>query len=158
MIQILYIIVNCFEYVYIYKPETSRPANSEKYLICLYYKDNLSKEFKNNLINIIDEWYKLSEKTTDSENIIFNNIKISNHFIQILNEYNEKYIKNQMYYLNNTIELSKNKIDKEKYYEIIQEQVKNAKKWCIKYGVEINKDSIYYKKQETENPGSPYLS
>ena len=158
MVQILYIMVNCFEYVYIYKPETSRPANSEKYLICLYYKDNLSKEFKNNLIDIIDGWYKLSEKITDSENIIFNNIKISNHFIQILNEYNEKYIKNQMYYLNNTIELSKNKIDKEKYYEIIQEQVKNAKKWCNKYDVEINKDSIYYKKQETENLGSPYLS
>ena len=150
MLQILYIITNCFQYVYIYKPETSRPANSEKYLICLYYKDNLSKEFKNNLINIIDEWYKLSEKITDSENVIFKNVKVSNNFIRILNEYNEKYIKNQMFYLNKTIELSKNKIDKEHYYEIIQEQVKNAKNWCTKYDVEINKESIYYKKQGSD--------
>jgi cap1 methyltransferase len=149
MMQILYIVCNCFEYVYIYKPETSRPANSEKYLICLYYKDNLTKEFKNNLVNIIDEWFKLSEQVQDSENVIFKNVKVSNYFIKILNDYNEKYIKNQMFYLNKTIELSQNKIDKEKYYEIIQEQVKNAKIWCTKYGVEINKESIYYKKQET---------
>jgi 23S rRNA U2552 (ribose-2'-O)-methylase RlmE/FtsJ len=150
MLQILYIVSNCFQHVYIYKPETSRPANSEKYLVCLYYKDNLSKEFKNNLINIIDEWYKLSEKITDSENVIFKNVKVSNNFIRILNEYNEKYIKNQMFYLNKTIELSKNKIDKEHYYEIIQEQVKNAKNWCTKYDVEINKESIYYKKQGSD--------
>ena len=49
MVQILYIISCCFEKVYIYKPETSRPANSEKYLVCLYYKDNLSESAKNNL-------------------------------------------------------------------------------------------------------------
>ena len=35
MVQILYIISCSFEKVYIYKPETSRPANSEKYLICM---------------------------------------------------------------------------------------------------------------------------
>jgi cap1 methyltransferase len=158
MLQIMYILLNCFQYVYIYKPETSRPANSEKYLVCLYYKDNLSEEFKNSLINLIDEWYKLSQKisdsnsnsnsdsNSDSESIIFKNIKVHNSVIQILNKYNEKYIKNQMFYLNKTIELSKIKLEKEHYHEIIQEQVENAKKWCTKYNVEINKESIYYKK------------
>jgi hypothetical protein len=48
--------------------------------------------------------------------------------------------------LNNTINLAQNKIDKEKYYEIIQTQVNNAIKWCKKYTIEINKNSIYYKK------------
>ena len=51
-----------------------------------------------------------------------------------------------MFYLNNTIQLTQNKIDKEKYYEIIQTQVHNAINWCTKYNVEINKNSIYYKK------------
>jgi 23S rRNA U2552 (ribose-2'-O)-methylase RlmE/FtsJ len=54
MIQILYIICNCFEHMYIYKPETSRPANSEKYLVCMYYKDNLTKSNKHNLLKIIE--------------------------------------------------------------------------------------------------------
>ena len=48
--------------------------------------------------------------------------------------------------VNNTINLAQNKIDKEKYYEIIQTQVNNAIKWCKKYNIEINKNSIYYKK------------
>jgi hypothetical protein len=80
------------------------------------------------------------------DSIIFKNIKIDNHFIQRLNEYNSKYMDNQMFYLNNTIQLAQKKIDKEKYYEIIQKQLTNALQWCQKYDVEINKNSIYYKK------------
>jgi uncharacterized protein YlaN (UPF0358 family) len=82
----------------------------------------------------------------EDESIIFKNIKIDNSFIQRLSEYNEKYMDTQMFYLNNTIKLSESKIDKEKYYEIIQKQVNNAIDWCEKYNIEINKNSIYYKK------------
>ena len=146
MVQILYIISCCFEKVFIYKPETSRPANSEKYLVCLYYKDNLCEISKNNLLNIIEKWYKISQTIGEDYSIIFKNIKVNSLFIQRLNEYNEKYMEPQMFYLNNTIELSQTKIEKEKYYEIIQTQVNNAINWCNKYDIEINKESIYYKK------------
>jgi 23S rRNA U2552 (ribose-2'-O)-methylase RlmE/FtsJ/uncharacterized protein YlaN (UPF0358 family) len=146
MIQILYIVSLCFEEIYIYKPDTSRPANSEKYLICLYYKDNLTELSKNKLLDIIEKWNKVVSSLKEDETIIFKNIKINNLFIQRLNEYNEKYMDTQMYYLNNTIQLSNEKINKEKYYEIIQKQVNNAIDWCNKYDIEINKNSIYYKK------------
>jgi len=144
MIQITYIISCCFEEVYIYKPETSRPANSEKYLICMYYKNNLSEETKSILLNIIEEWNNIEADEINS--IYFKNISVDNSFIQKLNEYNEKYMNEQIYYLNNTIELSNNKIEKEEYYKIIQKQVKNAIDWCVKYNIDINKNSIYYKK------------
>ena len=144
MIQLLYIISLCFEKVYIYKPETSRPANSEKYLVCMYYKDNLTENTKLTLLNIIEKWQNLTMKPDES--IIFDNIKMDNKFIQRLNEYNEEYMEQQIFYLNNTIELAQNKIDKEVYYDIIQMQVTNAIEWCTKYGVDINKESIYYKK------------
>ena len=146
MIQILYIISLSFEKVYIYKPETSRPANSEKYLVCLYYKDNLSELVKNNLLDIIEIWNNITNTLQEDETIIFENIKIDNKFIQHLNEYNEKYINSQLFYLNNTIKLAENKIEKNQYYEIIQKQLNNAINWCTKYNIEINKDSIYYKK------------
>ena len=42
--------------------------------------------------------------------------------------------------------MDNNKIEKENYYKIIQKQVKNAIDWCIKYDIEINTNSIYYKK------------
>jgi cap1 methyltransferase len=142
----LYIISLSFEKVYIYKPETSRPANSEKYLVCLYYKDNLSESVKNNLLDIIEIWNNITNTLQEDETIIFENIKIDNNFIQHLNEYNEKYIDSQLFYLNNTIKLAENKIEKNQYYEIIQKQLNNAINWCTKYNIEINKDSIYYKK------------
>jgi 23S rRNA U2552 (ribose-2'-O)-methylase RlmE/FtsJ len=144
MIQILYIISCSFQKVFIYKPETSRPANSEKYIVCLYYKNNLSKEYLEKLLSIIQIWQNLDINEDDS--VIFKNIKIDNRFIQKLDEYNEKYMNNQIYYLNNTINLAEKKIDKDKYYEIIQKQVQNAIEWCEKYNIEINKNSIYYKK------------
>ena len=150
MVQILYIVSCCFENVCIYKPETSRPANSEKYLICMYYKDNLSNESKTNLLNIIEKWQDETFTLHEDKNIIFQNIQVDNTFIQKLNEYNAKYMDIQMFYLNNTIKLSQNKIDKEQYYEIIQKQVNNAIEWCNKYQIEINKNSIYYKKNIIE--------
>lgn len=145
MIQILFIVFYCFEEVYLYKPETSRPANSEKYLVCLYYKDNLTEQEKINLLNIINIWYEMSLNLDKKDSIILKNIKINNSFIHKLEEYNKSYIESQMYFLNNTLELAKNKIDKNKYNDIIQEQVKNAIQWCKNYNIEINKNSIYYK-------------
>ena len=59
----------------------------------------------------------------------------------IINPYNYPYYLSICF-----INLAQNKIDKEKYYEIIQTQVINAIKWCNKYNIEINKNSIYYKK------------
>jgi len=149
MVQILYIVSSCFEEVYIYKPETSRPANSEKYLVCMYYKDNLSNESKSNLLKIIELWNDKIVELTEDDYIIFKDIKVSNSFIQNLNNYNEQYMETQIYYLNSTIKLAEHKIEKDKYYEIIQNQVNNAIEWCKKYDMEINKNSIYYKKNLT---------
>ena len=146
MIQILYIVSSSFDEVYIYKPETSRPANSEKYLVCMYYKDNLSDTSKNNLLKIIELWNDKTLELTEDDSIIFKDIKVSNSFIQNLNNYNEQYMETQIYYLNSTIKLAEHKIEKDKYYEIIQNQVNNAIEWCKKYDMEINKNSIYYKK------------
>jgi cap1 methyltransferase len=146
MVQLMYIIYESFEHVFIYKPDTSRPANSEKYIICLNYKDNLTKLEKNNMIQHIETWNNLSNSLSKENSVIFKNIRVDNNFISKLEEYNNLYINNQMYYLNKTIELAQNKFDKDKYHDIIQNQVTNALKWCEKYNVEINKNSIYYKK------------
>ena len=149
MVQILYIVSSCFDEVYIYKPETSRPANSEKYLVCMYYKDNLSDLSKSNLLKIIELWNNKIVELTGDDSIIFKDMKVSNSFIQNLNNYNEQYMETQIYYLNSTIKLAEHKIEKDKYYEIIQNQVNNAIEWCNKYDIEINKNSIYYKKNLT---------
>ena len=49
-IQIIFILSSVYDNVYICKPNTSRIANSEKYLVCKNYKHNrnLIKYFINN--------------------------------------------------------------------------------------------------------------
>lgn len=36
-IHLLYLLTLCYKEVYIYKPKTSRPTNSEKYIVCKYF-------------------------------------------------------------------------------------------------------------------------
>lgn len=53
-VSLLYLMVNCFKRVLIVKPETSRDANSEVYIIGISYKDNLSELQINRLYDILN--------------------------------------------------------------------------------------------------------
>tara|TARA_A100001015_G_C15010108_1_gene722623 strand:- start:892 stop:2079 length:1188 start_codon:yes stop_codon:yes gene_type:complete len=143
-VQLIKLLVHSFEKVYIHKPDTSRPANSEKYLVCINFKDNLSLDNKNHLLKLIKKWDDLNIDENDS--ILIKNLKVENKLIHQLNNFNELYMINQIHYLNKTIELIKNKPSKENYYKIIKDQVDTAIIWCKKYNTKINEDSIYYKK------------
>ena len=142
--QMLSLVIENFEKINIYKPETSRPANSEKYLICQGFKNNLTKEQKSNYLDILKIWNNL--QLGEDKSVIFNNFKLDNNILYKINEYNKIYIDKQLYFLNNTIKITQNKPNKDEYYDIIKNQVLQAIKWCNKYNVTINKNSIYYKK------------
>jgi 23S rRNA U2552 (ribose-2'-O)-methylase RlmE/FtsJ len=143
MVQIMYLLYSVFEKVIIYKPETSRPANSEKYIVCINFHDNISQENKNKLIENIKVW---DDITNEENTAMFENIKIDADFLHKLSEHNLKYIEYQMHYLKNTIKLSETKMEKNEYNKLINNQVSCAINWCKKYGVKINENSIYYKK------------
>ena len=70
-------------------------------------------------------------------------IHIENELYKILHDYNENFVKNQIYYLQHTINLIKNNnniISK----DILFKQIKNAIDWCNQNNIPINKKSIYY--------------
>ena len=144
MAQILNILYSSFDKLFLYKPNTSRPANSEKYIICMGFLDNISQFEKNLLLNIIAQWQEL-ETTHQLENrsIIFKKMKIDNIFIKKLADYNQSYIKNQIYFLQYTINIAKNHLDKDEYKKILKKKIKIAIDWCTKYGVPINNNSGY---------------
>lgn len=145
--QFLAILTAHFRIVNIYKPETSRPANSEKYLVCQDFLDNISSEQKYNYLLIIKLWNELLNKLEiKNSSFIFQSMNVNSQLIHLIAEYNELYVKKQLHYLNNTIKLTQNKPSKEEYYQIIKNQVATAIKWCQKYQVSINTNSIYYKK------------
>ncbi len=52
---LLFLLWNCFDHLSAFKPATSKEGNSEVYLICRGFRDNLSAEQKQNLLKRSDE-------------------------------------------------------------------------------------------------------
>ena len=66
-----------YKYVYFHKPKTSRPANSEKYIICSLFKNNIAPETLKTLKNIIQSGiynYMCQILTTDEISDTYNYI------------------------------------------------------------------------------------
>ena len=142
-IQCMQLLVENFKEVHIYKPETSRQANSEKYIVCLYFKNDCGPEYKENLLLNIKKWNELPKEK--NEYIILNK-QINNHILYDLNKFNDQFVKNQIQYIDGIIQMIKCKLDKDEYHSILKKQVFKAIEWCKKYNIPINEDSIYYKK------------
>ena len=142
-IQLLYLLNYSFEKVYIFKPETSRPANSEKYIVCFNFLNNLSNQYKHNLLLNIKNW---SNNIHNKLYIGFDNFKINNELIYDLIKFNDEYLKLQIKFIDYILNIIKNKLSKNEYHDTLKDQVFKAIDWCNKYYISINKNSIYYKK------------
>lgn len=70
-VQLLMLLNYFYEEVYITKPNTSRPANSEKYIVCQDFKGfdtpEIKKNFINKLIAGLVKWNSLDRKAAETE-------------------------------------------------------------------------------------------
>jgi 23S rRNA U2552 (ribose-2'-O)-methylase RlmE/FtsJ len=98
-IEVIYLLCNLYENVFIFKPNTSRCANSEKYIICRNYKNNNKKI----ITNIIENFDLLINKV-DMIYSLFN-IQFNQLFITKLQEINSIYGQQQLENIKNTINL-----------------------------------------------------
>lgn len=136
-VQIIYLLNTLFNKVNIYKPSTSRSANSEKYLVCIGFK-GISHNIKNNCFRLFNEIIKCTCKN----NNISLNIKVPNDFMHYIDKYNEKFVNNQIVFLNKTLNII-NKNNNIYINNIKKIQIKNAKEWCNKHKIPINYNSLY---------------
>jgi len=98
-IEVIYLLCNLYESVFIFKPNTSRCANSEKYIICRNFKNNNKKI----ITNIIENFDLLINKV----DVIYSlfNIELNQLFITKLQEINSIYGQQQLENIKNTINL-----------------------------------------------------
>lgn len=136
-LKIIYILYCLYDELYIEKLMTSRPANSEKYIIAKGYK-GINSKLLCSFFNIIIYWNK---------NIVdINEITLPPEFIKEIKIFNDNYVDKQIYYITKTYNLANKKMNKKIHDALIFKQVKNAVSWCKKFNVDINTKSIYYKK------------
>jgi cap1 methyltransferase len=136
-LDLCYLLSSFYTEVYIVKPNTSRYANSERYIVCKNFKFESSKEF--------------SAKFHASLTILYNSelsikrvirFSIPYYFLTRIEEINAIFGQQQIETINNTLTLINMiypnvKQEKIEYYK--KNNIQKCINWCIKYKVSYNK-------------------
>lgn len=132
ILQLIYLLNSLYEKVYIVKPNTSRYANSERYIVCKYFKLKDSKEIFYPLLNNISQI-----NNYEYINSIYDE-KINYYFLIKMEEINAVIGQQQIEYITNTIELIEND-NKEIISRFIKNNINKCINWCIKYKIPFYK-------------------
>ena len=138
--SLIYLLFCCYKEVYITKPNTSRAANSEKYIVCKGFL-GLDPLYLQKLYICVNSFKFLTQNGNKVHQLF--NYDFNKKFISNLNKINTYFYKNQIYSIKNTLDLiKKGGLDVE-FNETIKNQTLLAFKWCKHYRVSINYNSKY---------------
>lgn len=132
--DILYLLCSLYKKVYIVKPNSSRLANSEKYIVCKYFKGCS----KNLISSIINEYSKLLHYDSVSSIIDYN---LDYYFINKLEEFNAIFGQQQIENINNTLALTIN-AKNEKIESLKKNNIQKSIQWCEKFNIPHNKSGL----------------
>jgi 23S rRNA U2552 (ribose-2'-O)-methylase RlmE/FtsJ len=130
-VDIIYILCSFYEKVSIIKPQTSRHANSERYIVCTgfqYYSNHLFR----------DHVFSSFEKMATTENIptrFLRDYNIPYIFLKRIEECNAVIGQNQLECINNTINLIENKYKNEKIDFLKKTNISKCISWCVQNGM-----------------------
>jgi len=136
--DILCILASFYEKVYITKPNSSRYANSEKYIVC-----------KNFLLPSCDKFFPFIHRSfekmvspSNSGKILyinsFLNMPLPLCFVTKIEEYNAILGQQQIENIHYTILLIDNKHNQDKIDTLIKGNIQKCMQWCVKYNVNHN--------------------
>lgn len=152
-LEMLYLLSTVYEEVYVIKPHTSRHANSEKYVVCKKFRENL------NLRELIIKFYSLLKdmrmrsvsnadmrSNTDmriESNTIFSilNIEIPYLYINKVEEYNAIFGQQQIENIYMTLQLIINN-KRDKLEMMKKTHIQKCIEWCQKYDIPYHKNIL----------------
>lgn len=117
MVKLLSILYRVYENIAFIKPHTSRPANSEKYVVCMNFKGA-----------------PLSLRIA-ARNVLYDYITIDPKFAKRLSEINDILVKKQIKAIDDVLMLIMSSPSEETLKILANEGIQASKNWCIKYGV-----------------------
>jgi 23S rRNA U2552 (ribose-2'-O)-methylase RlmE/FtsJ len=147
--QLLYFISCLYNEVYLVKPLTSRPANSEKYIVALSYKGfhtNLVEQYYiSQLENLLNTWDTITSNGLVIKSIFENPPKF---FYDRVSEYNTSGYKQQSEYIDKILKIIEKKPTWNELEIILDQQSEKAIEWCQEYHLSINLESYFYQKYQ----------
>jgi 23S rRNA U2552 (ribose-2'-O)-methylase RlmE/FtsJ len=138
--DLLYLLSSFYQKVYIIKPNTSRYANSEKYIVCKGFIFNNNSEY---YYNIFYTPFKDMLNTKDKYIRRFLSNDLSLFFTSKLQEYNAIFGQQQLENIYNTFAIINNKNKFEKYSNNIKNNIIKCVHWCNKFNVETYNTSLF---------------
>ena len=117
------------------KPFTSRPANSEKYIICKDFS-GISKENLQKLYSAVEDWEILDNQNKHVSDLF--DFKVPNEFYKAIEAYNIYTCGKQIKNILKTLTFIKLNLENNHINMIKQNQAIISSLWCKKYDVPIN--------------------
>ena len=131
--DIMYLLSSLYKQVYIVKPNTSRLANSEKYIVCKGFK-----QYPEKLINnIIRKYGKL--KTSEFISGILP-VRLDYFYLNKIEEYNAIFGQQQIENITHTLNLISCKNKSEKIETLKKNNIQKCTYWCEKNNIVHNKN------------------
>ena len=136
-LELLWLISCFYEKIIITKPFTSRPANSEKYIVAKNFK-GISDGYLKKLYQIQKLWHSQENKGFYISRIFSD--EVPQYFKLSVQQYNIYNTKIQIENILKTVFIIINELDKDKYYlkQFRKIQIDKALIWCKKYQQAIN--------------------
>lgn len=135
-VKILYLINLFYDEVILTKPHTSRPANSEKYIVCKSFR-GITQEQLQHFYMMIDEWNQCEDIQKQYVSDI-GGLVVPENYVQALHQYNLYCAKQQMTNILKTLTLIELDLQAQDIHFIKKKQTVYALEWCKKYENSIN--------------------
>ena len=139
-VDLLYLLSSFYQKTHIVKPNTSRYANSEKYIVCTgFIHDNCDAFYP----YFLTQFERLSSMGAEPYIASFLRCPVPCIFVRNIEEYNVAIGKKQIQNIHYTISLMETKCKQEKIDALINANVEKCVQWCLQYGIPIQGQGTY---------------
>jgi 23S rRNA U2552 (ribose-2'-O)-methylase RlmE/FtsJ len=138
--SLIYLLFTFYTDVYITKPNTSRAANSEKYIICRGFT-GINKNYLKKLYILVDNFKYIYDNKMYMNQLF--DFDINPKFKLQLNKINTIFFNNQINSIISTLSLIRQNNLNIEFNTTIKKQTILAYKWCKYYKISVNYNSKY---------------
>jgi len=141
-IKLIYILKCSYSTVIIEKPNTSRPANSEKYIICKDFM-GIDDYYIDKLLVLVKSYSIANDKGFKVESLFDPDWILPELFLNKIIAINTIHFNLQKESIHKTLDIIRNKPNLTTLNKLLNEQVTCAVKWCHTYEIQVNYISTF---------------
>ena len=131
-IEMMFLLSSMYEHVHIVKPNMSRPANSERYVVCVGYKYDYDVEIKNAFESIMAAF----DPAKHIRGLLATKVPL--FFYNRMEEINSIFGQNQLDNIYTTLGLIDMRAKKDKIDNYNKQNIQKCVNWCIRHGFDYN--------------------